>query len=280
MKQLFLSYLYKLRHDIAFKITLIIGGGLALFMTLIYFGLSFLLETVLIDGQSMLISSLSPVQNFGLAVPINLITFTVLEFNQGSIRNKIIAGHSKSKIYTMLFINGLIFTFALMILYCLLSFGLGSLVGELLKSMKPEFEVISASYADFYLLKMIILAIVSYISIVSFTIFFATLFRNIGPTIPVIIIGLLICYLAGTIVSIASDNETVVWMIRILDPLYGIGASESIETGTIITPYGPQVINKPTILTETFVSSIASNLVYASIFYVLGVVIFSKRDVK
>lgn len=280
MKQLFLSYLYKLRHDIAFKITLIIGGGLALFLTLIYFGLSFLLEAILIDGPSMLISSLSPVQNFGLAVPINLITFTVLEFNQGSIRNKIIAGHSKAKIYTMLFINGLVFTFALMILYCLLNFGLGSLVGELLKSMKPEFEVISASYADFYLLKMIILAIVSYISIVSFTIFFATLFRNIGPTIPVIIIGLLICYLAGTIVSIASDNETVVWLIRILDPLYGIGASESIEAGTIITPYGPQAISKPTILTETFVCSIASNLVYASIFYVLGVVIFSKRDVK
>ena len=131
MKELFLSYLYKLRHDITFRITLIIGGGMAILMTLIYLGLGALLgsEKPLISGEMMLLSSLSPTQNFGLAVPINLITFTVLEFNQGSIRNKIIAGHSKAKIYTSLFLNGLIFTIALVGAYVLLSWGLGSIFG-------------------------------------------------------------------------------------------------------------------------------------------------------
>ena len=41
-------------------------------------------------GQSMLVFSMSPAQNFGIAIPINLAVFIVLEFTQGTIRNKVI----------------------------------------------------------------------------------------------------------------------------------------------------------------------------------------------
>ena len=283
MKELFVSYLYKLRHDLAFRITLIIGGGLALLMFLIYLGLSALLETNILNGTSMLVSSLSPVQNFGLAVPINLITFTVLEFNHGSIRNKIIAGHSKGSIYTSLFLNGLLFTFVLVGIYAVLNFGLGS-IGSLFSFGDGSQQVdplLNPSYADGYVLKMIILACVSYISIVSFTIFFATLFRNIGPSIPVVIVGLLICYLAGTIISLAgAENEALLWVGRLVDPLYGMGAGEYELVHTTINGQDVVTGQLMTIKNETFFCSIGSNVFYATLFYVFGLIIFRKRDIK
>ncbi|MCR4879928.1 MAG: hypothetical protein K5906_03110 [Bacilli bacterium] len=276
MKQLFISYLFKLRHDITFKITLIVCAALAVFMSLLYFGLSFLIEASMVSGEMMVVTSLSPVQNFGIAVPVNLITFTVLEFNQGGIRNKIIGGHSKGKIYTSIFLNGLIFSFVLMTIYVLLNFAFGSAFGAILNNIHPEYQAATGIYGEYYILKMIILAVVCYISIVSFTVFFSTLFRNIGPSIPVVIISLMFCYLAGSIISLAGvENETLLWVGRIIDPLYCLGASENIMEAS-----GGATIMTTDIKNETFYSGIASNIFYATIFFIGGLVIFKKRDIK
>ncbi len=271
MKELFLSYLYKLRYDITFRITLIIGAGMAVFMTLMYLGIGALLETKYISGEMMLLSSLSPTQNFGLAIPINLITFTVLEFNQGGIRNKIIAGHSKPKVYASLFLNGLIFTFVMLTVYVLLCFAFGSIFGG--------FSITGGGqYSEFYIIKMIVSTIFIYIGIVSFTIFFATLFRNIGPAIPVIILTLLGLYLVATMCTLfASDNEGLLWTLRILDPLYPIGATESIEN---INADNPMMSLTSDMSNETFISGIISNLVYTALFFAGGIIIFTKRDIK
>ena len=286
MKDLFMSYLYRLRHDITFKITLIIGGGLVLFLTLIYLGLSFLSNVNTVSGLTMFISSLSPSSNFGLVVPVNLITFTVLEFNHGSIRNKIIAGHSKQKVYLSLFINGLVFTIALMTVYSLLSLGLGSFVGWLLSFNEnlASMDVLS-NYTSDFLPKLIVIALLCYISIVSFTIFFATLFRNIGPSIPVVLLVIVFLSTAASIVAIfLQDNEGLLWTFRIIDPMFALGAGESVVVGqaTVIID-GMEIIQdetKATISTETFVSGIISNLVYTGLFFGGGLLIFSKRDIK
>lgn len=300
MKNLFVSYLYKLRHDLAFKITLIIGGGLAVLLTGIYFLLSLLIKVNAIDGPTMIISALSPGNNFGLAVPVNLITFTVLEFNQGSIRNKIIAGHSKANVYTSLILNGLVFTFVLMIAYVLLCFGLGSLFGvitkNILEGMRSDgiartgyseiIPEISSAYPGMYIFKMIVLAVFCYISIVSFTIFFSTLFRNIGPSIPVVILVLVFASsLAPIVVMFGDRNEGLLWAFRIIDPLFCLGANESVVVGQAIglSPEGVPVVydvTEPTVTNETFISGICSNVVYAALFYVGGLFIFKKRDVK
>lgn len=291
MKELFLAYLFKLRHDITFKITLIIGLGLAVFLSLLYVGISFLSETLMISGASMYISSLSPTSNFGLAVPINLVTFTVMEFSQGGIRNKIIGGHSKKQIYASIFLNGLVFTFALMIVYSLLCLGLGAGFGALIKQLNPDWESLgtidltslsmTSGYADYYFLRITILAILCYVSIVSFTVFFATLFRNIGPCIPVILISLIFLSLASTIIILVGhDNETALWVGRIVDPLFCLNAGETAVIG-YKTMYGEEMaIYGSTISNEVFISGICSNLFYAALFFTGGILIFSKRDIK
>ena len=122
MSRLFKAFIFKVRKDITFRITLIVGAGIAVFMAVLFLVLQTAMKEQLggqklLTGPNMLLNSFSPVQNFGIAIPVNLISFTCLEFTQGTIRNKIIAGNSKFKIYASLCLSGLLFTFALLLVY-------------------------------------------------------------------------------------------------------------------------------------------------------------------
>ena len=133
MVRLFKAFWYKLFRDLTFRITLIIGVGIAFLMT----GLYVLMEKTgqstvpfgICTGQSMLTIAMNPAEGFGYSVPINVCTFIVLEFTSGTIRNKIVAGNSKFKIYASLFVSGLVFAISLIAIYAGLCFGLGCAIG-------------------------------------------------------------------------------------------------------------------------------------------------------
>ena len=290
MLRLLKSFLYKISKDLTFRITLIIGAGLAILLTAIYVGLQYGLLALsdveegeeigiqFISGHGMLLNSMSPAQNFGLAIPINLITFVCLEFSQGTIRNKIIAGHSKFKIYSSLFINGLIFTFLLLGTYILVCTGLGTIFGGFNFDDYVYLLVGGMRVTPEFLIKMIIICIVTYVSIVSFVVFVATAFRNVGPCIPLVMIPIMICYVATTIISAMTlidgdlDLSGLINVTRIINPLYAIGSFEK----TIDAEY-----NMVTKMEDmTFIFGIVNNLVYTSIFFVSGSILFRKRDVK
>lgn len=276
MTNLFKAFLFKLRHDLAFKITLIIGAGLAVMLSGIYLLLDIIAYEkigVFLNGENMLISSLSPAQNFGLAIPINLLTFTVLEFNQGCVRNKIIAGNSKAKIYTSIFLTGLVFAFALIIVYASLCFGIGAAFGGV---RSQSATITSDMPAADYTWKILIIAAVSYLSIVSFTIFFATLLRNIGPAIPIVIVTIVLCVTISTVISLLSvEYEALANTMKIINPLYAISATELGIEGE-----GNQAHTVRVLTDFTFISGIISNICYASLFFAGGLLIFQRRDVK
>ena len=299
------AFFYKLSKDITFRITLIIGAGIAFFMTGLYLilqnALGDELEGVkMLSGQTMLISSFSPVQNFGLAIPINLISFIYLEFSQGTIRNKIIAGHSKAKIYTSLYLSGLVFAFALLLVYIGLCTGLGTIFGGFdPNGYAMAGTSIGGKISGEFLIKFSVLAIFSYVSIVSFTIFVVTTFRNMGPSIPVVILALFACYFLAMILSVAVSTVEMTMasemqiamqegreidltemegalktfkdinnVLKVVDPLYGISVIESNEAGVA------------TVDNLSFFGGIGSNLVFAGLFFGFGCLEFSKRDVK
>ena len=305
MARLMRAFFYKLSKDITFRITLIIGAGIAVFMTGLYLilqnALGDELEGVkMLSGQTMLISSFSPVQNFGLAIPINLISFIYLEFSQGTIRNKIIAGHSKAKIYTSLYLSGLVFAFALLLVYIGLCTGLGTIFGGFdPNGYAMAGTSIGGKISGEFLIKFSVLAIFSYVSIVSFTIFVVTTFRNMGPSIPVVILALFACYFLAMILSVAVSTVEMTMasemqiamqegreidltemegalktfkdinnVLKVVDPLYGISVVESNEAGVA------------TVDNLSFFGGIGSNLVFAGLFFGFGCLEFSKRDVK
>ena len=292
MLRLFKAFLFRLRRDLTFRITLFIGIGLAVFMTVLYLILEYTLNAELeeggisikmLTGQGMLISSLSPAQNFGIAIPVNLISFTIIEFTHGTIRNKIIAGNSKGKIYASLFLSGLIFSIVLIIVYATLCTLLGTIFGGFnpTDGINPTSIMNGGGNARIstqYLIRIIIVSLVSYVSISSFAVFIATLTRQIGGAIPIVIIGILFCYLFATIVSTAnllSDSlDTLINVTRMVDPLY----AQSEQFFEVVNSETGEMIQK--MKDETFISAIINNLVYAALFFMAGLLIFKKRDVK
>ena len=164
MGRLIKSFFFKLSRDLTFRIILIIGAGLAFLMTGLYLLIDLSVETLggqelkFLTGPNMLLTSFNPVDNFGLAIPICLITFICLEFTQGTIRNKIIAGHSKFKIYSALVISGLVLAFSLLFVYAGLCTLLGTIFGGF--DLKNPVVLITLSigggYADaVYIIQMI-----------------------------------------------------------------------------------------------------------------------------
>ena len=281
MGRLFKAFIFKVRRDITFRITLIVGAGVAVFLTILYLILQNAMKdelhgAKLLTGPSMLINSLSPVQNFGIAIPINLISFTCLEFTQGTIRNKIIAGNSKFKIYASLCISGLIFAFALLIVYAGLCTGLGSIFGGFnLNDPISMMSGVPAPVSGAFILKLLLVTVVSYVSIVSFAIFISTAFRNIGPCIPTVMVTLMMAYLAVTIIVAIPqadpniDISPIVNVLRIIDPLFALAGGSEVNAAGYLD-----------MSVETLVSAIINNLVYAGIFFTAGSLLFKKRDVK
>ena len=278
MGRLFKAFIFKIKRDITFRITLIVGAGVAVFITLLYLILQNALpdefaDVKLLTGPNMLINSFSPVQNFGIAIPVNLISFTCLEFTQGTIRNKIIAGNSKFKIYTSLFLSGLVFAFALLIVYAGICTALGSIFGGFDLSQPVATMTGKPGFIDgVFILKYVLVVIVVYISIVSFAIFVATAFRNMGPCIPLVMVTLMVCYLSVTIItSIPApfDGEGAKTVLKIINPLYALSGGAEINDAEQIF-----------ISNSTFLSAIINNLVYAALFFGAGSLLFKKRDVK
>lgn len=269
MTKLIKSSLYKLLRDWTFKITLIVGAALAVFMCLIYLGIDLLGVGELgnmCNGYQFYTSSLSPTQNFGLTVPINLIVFTIGEFNCGTIRNKIIAGNKKTLIYLSLIITGIIFTLTLMFVYFGLSVGLATLIG----GFKGTLNKINTDL----LYQYPIMGLCTYIFIVTFAILVSASIRNIGGCMPIVIIGIIFLYFLAFIPSltnmIVGSEEISTGMIvqQWTNPLFGFG---SLGITGVVTFEMSQ---------STFIASIITPLYWSVILVFLGMFIFNKKDVK
>ena len=304
MGRLMKSFFFKLSRDVTFRVTLIIGVVLALAINLLLFALQSYLANELgegfegikfISGQGMLITSMSPIQNFGIVIPINLIIFTCLEFSQGTIRNKIIAGNSKLTIYSSLLLTGLVFALSLLAVYILLCTGLGAIFGGFNLNDRVFSGLTGSRLTAEYLIKMSIICLVTYTCIVSVTIFFAALFRSIGPCIPVILILLFGCYYIVTIIQTValfleeSQSEVVLNVLRIVDPLYAIASNEVgykyLVDGAgnyVLDDYGEKIVvdTFSKMNDVTFYGGIANNLIYGGLFFMGGALIFTKRDIK
>lgn len=281
MARLFTAFLFKLRKDATFRVTLIVGAAVAVFMCLLYFLIDATNEISYkaFTGQTMLINSLSPVQNFGFAIPINLISFICLEFTQGTIRNKIIAGNSKFKIYASLFISGLILAFALIIAYAGICTGIGSIFGgfDLSKPALVNLGYPATIDTKFILETLLVYALI-YVFATSFAVFSATTFRVVGPCIPVVTVTLMLAYFGGYLAGGAlSDNEIALNILRFVDPLYApIGAT--MET---ITDSENNIIGTVASYDNlTIIGNVVSTSIFSVIFFVAGSVEFVKRDVK
>lgn len=276
MADLFRAFFFKLRKDLTFRITLIVGAALAFLLMIIFLLIEHFIPEIggqICTGQTMYLVSFAPTSNFGLAIPINLVTFTVLEFTHGVIRNKIVAGNSKFKIYLGLFLSGLVFALTLLLVYTGLCTLLGTICGGF-DSHGIALSGLSSSgvgqVSPEFLGKTLLVAIVTYVSITAFTIFISTLLRNVGPSIPLIMIPMMVLSIAGPL--LIAVNPDITMTLNYLSPIQVLTNPTLVDNGSGI--YQLVISN------EALLATIVSNLVYTGIFFGFGSLIFVKRDVK
>lgn len=263
MIKLMRSSLYKLFRDKTFHIILIIGVVVSVFMPLLYLIIDSQTGNIgsTCYGYNLIIQSASPVQNFGIAIPINLITFIIGEFNYGTIRNKIIAGNKKSSIYLSLFINGLIFSFILLFAYMLISSLLATAFGGF--SSEPlNKEQINA------LLLFLINVVLVYVTLTALSVLTATTFRHIGGSISGTVVLMTFSFVVSIIVFLSSENTPT--GLLIFNPL---ALSSFVSLGLMPLEQIMKIEN-------IMLYQVLSNLFYTSIFLLLGTYLFQKRDVK
>lgn len=275
MLRLMRSSFYKLFRDKTFHIVLAIGIIVAVAMPLIYLAIDLTSGSnqvgVSCNGYNLLISTVSPVQNFGIAIPINLITFIIGEFNYGTIRNKIIAGNRRSYIYFSLFLNGLVFSFILLFLYM----GLATLVATCIGGF--SYQPLSGSDV-LNLLQVLLITILVYTTLTSLCVFISTLFRNIGPSISITVIIMMIGFIVAMIYTTTSNLGSIIrgealefdTAMLILNPMFLMS----------IMSLGLGGLGEILSVNNIFIYQILSCLLYASIFYLLGNLGFKLRDIK
>lgn len=286
MRKLLKAFGYKLFRDLTFKITLIIGAGVALMMSLLFLmiektgqsGVPFSVCT----GQSLLAIAVNPAEGFGYSVPINLCIFIVLEFTSGTIRNKIIAGNSKFKIYASLFISGLVFALALMAMYIAVCFGFGCAIG----GFDPNGQVFGMTafgtmYGHF-ILKLLIITLLSYVTITSISVCVATVFRNVGPCIPITIIYIMVFGMFPMIFASIPGMEDLTNVLSYINPFHSLVCFAKEIDMSSFNPADENavVLYNITIANDVFIRGIIVNLVYSLGFFALGAHLFVKRDVK
>lgn len=258
--------LYKLVKDLFFRITLIIGASLAVLMTLAY---CLIMGNEGMDGYTMMLTASSPTNNFGIAVPINLVVFIIGEYNYGTIRNKIIAGNKRINIYLSLLIVGFIFSLSLMIAYIGISTGLATLLtGHFIAegSMVTPAEVWST----------VGYTLVIYLTLTSLSVFAATALRNMGGSITVTVI-LIMTGLIASIIMLVSIMDDPSGQMSIPDYYYLVNP---LFISSVMTTLFGLLNGMISNLGKAMLLSIASNFIYTGIFIGAGIAIFNYRDVK
>ncbi|MCQ2793088.1 MAG: hypothetical protein MJ221_01520 [Bacilli bacterium] len=274
MAHLLKSFFYKLINDITFRITAIIGVALAILMTILY---SVFIKDIMGSGAYMLSFSVNPFQNFGIAIPVNLVIFTTLLFSQGIIRNQIIVGNSKTKVYLSLLIGGVVFTLSLLTIYVGVCVGLSTIIGGFLPSVKGT--VIESFVSPTTIVQIIVIAITSNIVIASYSIFIATGIRNSGPCIPLSIVPTILLGVFAMMINLLGSLEGLnipQWLVMVNKIANPFNITSSISYTATITSGQPQIV----IPQEDFVFNLINNIVYIVVFSCFGVISFNKKDIK
>ena len=121
-----------------------------------------------------------------------------------------------------------------------------------------------------FILPYFAITLCCFIFVTTFSIFISTTFRNLGATIPVIVLFLVFLSIVSSFMDL-SGNETAINVMRWVDPLYVMNQYSA--TGVLL---GFDTSN----FNDYIAPGIISPLAYSALFIGFGMLEFSKRDIK
>lgn len=276
MKRLLKADFYRLFHDAAFKIALIIAAGIAVFLNLVFFLVSFLLNSASDAHLAFPSGSFNYFFSFlpaimGMLISLIIAIYVGTQFSQGLIRSKVIIGYKRSQIYFSLYIVSLCFDFMLLLSYLALMVGLGSLLGQ-------NFDSVMGSPLSYeYFFKLGLTGLATYLGLGTFGFFLGASLPNIGGAIPLLVITIDLLFTGGSLVSsFLYPNNSVIDIFNVfiwVDPLCSTSPSFTYNSLYGDPTYKPYIDNM-------LLAGGLMSLLYTALFASGGYLLFQKKDLK
>ncbi|MBR2988559.1 MAG: hypothetical protein IKC64_02415 [Clostridia bacterium] len=216
-----------------------------------------------LTAKSMFFSSFSPGNNFGLILPIMMAIILCKDFNQGTVRNKIICGKSRSEIYFSMLTTCVIFMCSFVLIQAVLTL-LFSLVFF-------DYQVGGFTAGDFgYLMASIGFEILVYFFICALLTFFIVFMKNAGLAIVMYFVVSFVFMIVGTItqttIAFVSPNGTAYAILEFLNTV-NVFTSLAIGNGTSYTIFEVLSLTLP-------------NIAFTVVLAIAGWLVFKKKDLK
>lgn len=215
----------------------------------------------LISAKSLFFKAFSVGSNMGLITPILLTIAICKDVSHGTIRNKIISGHSRTSVYLSRFITISVYMIGIMLFGAFLTLG----VSLIFFNYQPEpFEMV-----DFwYILVSVGFYIIAYLLISSILAFLTVSMKGAGLSIVLYIAFVFFFIIVGTItnvvVALQFDNPNA--FLIFLD-------NANVFSSSIIGEGNSYTVSE-------LLSLIIPNLLLAGGLFSLGLLIFNKKDLK
>ena len=186
------------------------------------------------SAKGLFFGSFSFGNNLGLIAPLLIGIILYKDFSFGTVRNKIIGGHSRSSIFLSIFTVCITTLFGIVLLHALLTLGISL----------PFFDYQSTPFviADFwYLLESLLFQFLVYLFVAAFISWLCVTMRNVGMVIVMYIAVVFGCtMIAGIlqmIVLVISSDPDLVKAVNILDFFQRINVFNSSATIGLGTSY-------------------------------------------
>ena len=187
---------------------------------------------LLVNAKGMFFDSFVPGNNLGLIAPVLLAIVLWKDFGQGTVRNKLISGYSRTSIVLSMYTVCLTVLFVVMLLHALLSLGIGRLFFP--------YQGYPFTWADFgYFMASLGLELLVYLFMAALVCWLCAVSKNVGLVIVgyvAILMGLTmvasslqICELA---LSVDEGHKTALKIIEFLNGINVFNSSMMIGKGT------------------------------------------------
>jgi ABC-type transport system involved in multi-copper enzyme maturation permease subunit len=271
MTNLIKTDLKRIFKDKLFLITCIIAAALALFSPLLNVVVFAALDAteslemlgMLPTAKSFFFQSFLPGNNIGLIMPILVAIILCKDFSQGTVRNKIICGHSRFSIFLSMFISSSVVSSIIMI-------GQG-LITLFFSLAFFEYSSEAFSLSEFgYVLISILFEILVYVLISAIISFFCVAMKNAGTAV--------VMYVAVSFLFAIVGSVTLVAVMFTEEGTLGYKVLEFLNNANVFTS---TLIGGGESYTAKEIFYILTPSVGGSALFVLfGSLIFKKKDLK
>jgi len=273
MTNLIRSDLKRIFKDRLFTVLCIIGAAFAVFNPLLYvFLFSFAGEesaelTSLFSAKTLFFSAFSFSNNFGLIVPVLLAIILCKDFSFGTVRNKIISGHSRTNIFLSSFISCATVMTGVVLIYAFLTLGISLFFFEY---QEQPFTAADGAY----LAESILFMMLIFIFLSAFLCFLYAATKNVGAVIVIYVAFTLLIIMIASVIDLClglfSELPDMGSLINILEFIKKINIGNTVLSVGMGTEYN----------LEDFLYFIFSPLLCSGALVSLGAILFNKKDLK